>query len=64
MNKLSKPASNCRTAKRVTTRRKARSGGVDHLVSVAAGICSYTNDFARAAETCQAPLLAKLPAAE
>jgi hypothetical protein len=35
------------------------SAAFDDIASLAAGICSYTNDFARRAETCQASLAAK-----
>jgi hypothetical protein len=62
MNKLSKPASNCRTAElkhdRAVSRRR-------ELGSSGAGVFrSYTNDLARTAKTCQAPFEAKKTAAE
>jgi hypothetical protein len=44
---------------------KRSSGGVDNMVSFAACLFrSYTNDVARAVETCQAPLEAKKAAAD
>jgi hypothetical protein len=63
MNKLSKPASNCRT---LQTCVAAQSAGVaGDVASFAAGaFCSYTNDVARTAKTCQAPLEGKTGFAE
>jgi hypothetical protein len=65
MNKLSKPASNCRTAKSGTTHVNAAQATSVNIVSLAAWLfCSYTNDVARMAESCQACLEAKKAAAE
>jgi hypothetical protein len=65
MNKLIKPASNCRTIQIGNDASCCIAGGIDETGSIAAGgICSYTNDVARAAETCQAPFEAKTTAAD
>jgi len=64
MNKLTSQPSNCRTAKSVTTRHigSARRSIIAWLSPRL--ILSYTNDVARAAESCQAPSQAKTGAAE
>jgi hypothetical protein len=43
---------------------RLRQAASVHLGPAPPGICSYTNDVARAAETCQALLQAKTAAAE
>src|ERR1700722_13445562 len=54
MNKLSKPASNCRTAKLTKMHGNAiRALSIVHAGAVRV-VCLYTNDLARAAKTCQA----------
>jgi hypothetical protein len=57
MNKLFKPAS--------VAMHCGAAGGLQNFASFAAGaFCSYTNDLARAAKTCQAPFQAKIAFAE
>jgi hypothetical protein len=61
MNKLA--SVKLSVGQKITTRRKRQAAArVSHPTPP--DICSYTNDLARAAETCQAPSAAKKPAAE
>ena len=60
-----RPASNCRTARLVTTLSQTLLGrSRSYRVSSARASCSYTNDVARAAKHCQASLRSEKPAAE
>jgi hypothetical protein len=63
MNKLSKPASNCRTLQTCVAAQVGQRFR-DFASFAAAAFCSYTNDVARTAKTCQAPFEAKTGFAE
>jgi hypothetical protein len=63
MNKLTGQRQTVGSARSITTRRKRQAASII-AVCRRRGICSYTNDVARAAESCQAPCDAKNPAAE
>jgi hypothetical protein len=64
MNKAYKPAPNCRTVKQAALPDAVADRPQDNSWSRGRVICSYTNDFARTAESCQAPQEAKNAAAD